>query len=175
MTEPSLPSAEAVARLDAAGEAEARLLLERCCGSSRWVEGMLRARPFANAKALLQTAGRVWAELAAPDFREAFAHHPEIGANLAELRRKFGATADLSLAEQAGASQASEATLEGLARYNQIYRARFGYSFIVCASGKSAQEMLALLQMRLEHSAEQELAIAAAEQAKITQLRLEKI
>jgi 2-oxo-4-hydroxy-4-carboxy-5-ureidoimidazoline decarboxylase len=175
MAEPSLPSAEAVTRLDASGEAEARLVLERCCGSSRWVEGMLRARPFVNARALLQTARKVWAELGAPDFRQAFAHHPEIGVNIADLRRKFGAVADLSQAEQAGASGATEITLQALARDNRSYRERFGYSFIVCATGKSAEDMLALLQARLEHSAEEELVIAASEQAKITQLRLEKI
>jgi 2-oxo-4-hydroxy-4-carboxy-5-ureidoimidazoline decarboxylase len=175
MAEPSLPSAEAVARLDATAETEARLLLARCCGSSRWVEGMLRARPFGSAGALLQTALKMWAGLGSPDFREAFGHHPEIGANLADLRQKFGATADLSQAEQAGASEAGEVTIQALARDNETYRKRFGYSFVVCATGKSAEEMLALLQTRLEHGAEEELAIAAAEQAKITQLRLEKI
>ena len=175
MAEPSLPSVEAVARLDESPVADARAVIERCCGSSRWVEGMLRARPFGSARTLLETARGVWANLGAADFREAFAHHPEIGANLADLRRKFGTTADLAQTEQAGAREASEITIQALAHYNRIYRERFGFSFIVCATGKSAEEMLTLLQARLEHSADEELVIAAAEQAKITHLRLEKI
>ncbi|HYJ11238.1 MAG TPA: 2-oxo-4-hydroxy-4-carboxy-5-ureidoimidazoline decarboxylase, partial [Polyangiaceae bacterium] len=114
-------------------------------------------------------------ELAATDFLEAFSHHPEIGANLDELGRKFAATAELSLAEQAGAANASAATLSALRSQNHAYRTRFGYSFIVCASGKTASEMLELLNGRLNNAPEVELGIAAAEQAKITHLRLEKL
>ena len=136
---------------------------------------MLRARPFSSAQALHETADQVWAGLGPEDFREAFSRHPEIGANIEELRQKFGATQDLSRAEQASVSQAGEATLQALARFNASYRARFGYSFIVCATGKSAREMLSLLQSRIDHAPEVELAVAAAEQAKITRLRLEKI
>ncbi len=136
---------------------------------------MLRARPFSNAQALHQAAERSWAALSPEDVREAFAHHPEIGANIQELRQKFGATQDLSRAEQASVGEASEATLHALARGNVSYRERFGYSFIVCATGKSAQEMLAILQSRIHHTPDVELPIAAAEQAKITRLRLEKI
>ena len=175
MAEPSRPSPAALAHLNALAEADARQLLERCCGASRWVEGMLRARPFASAGALLAQADEVWHALSASDYLEAFGHHPEIGADLEQLRKKFAHTAELSLAEQAGAAGASEATLLALRRGNQAYRERFGYSFIVCATGKSAQEMLALLEQRLPGSAAAELALAAAEQAKITRLRLEKI
>ena len=136
---------------------------------------MLRARPFASADALLRQADQSWNQLEKSDYLEAFSHHPEIGADLAELRKKFASTAELALGEQAGAATASEATLLALRHGNRAYRERFGFSFIVCASGKSAAEMLALLEQRLPHSADSELAIAAAEQAKITRLRLEKI
>jgi allantoicase len=173
--EPSLPSAEAIERLNALPEPDARDALARCCGASRWVDAMLAARPFASARALLQAANDAWRLLQARDYLEAFSHHPEIGADLNELRRKFASTADLSHREQAGAAGASEATLLALRRQNQAYRERFGYSFIVCATGKSADEMLALLEQRLLHSPEHEIAVAAAEQAKITQLRLQKL
>jgi 2-oxo-4-hydroxy-4-carboxy-5-ureidoimidazoline decarboxylase len=175
MAEAGLPGSEALARLNALPEQEARSALTRCCGATRWVEQMLRGRPFASARALHEAAENIWALLAAEDMREAFAQHPEIGASVAELRRKFGATQDLSRAEQALVSEASEATLQALARGNASYRERFGYSFIVCATGKSAQEMLDILRSRIDHAPEVELTIAAAEQAKITRLRLEKI
>jgi 2-oxo-4-hydroxy-4-carboxy-5-ureidoimidazoline decarboxylase len=169
------PSRAALDWLNALPPSEARLVLQRCCGAARWVEGMLQRRPFPSSAALLQGAEAVWRELAAADFLEAFSHHPEIGANLDELRRKFAATAELSLAEQAGAVNASEATLSALRSQNHAYRTRFGYSFIVCASGKTASEMLELLNGRLNNAPEVELGIAAAEQAKITHLRLEKL
>jgi 2-oxo-4-hydroxy-4-carboxy-5-ureidoimidazoline decarboxylase len=170
-----LPSAEAVERLNQLPEPEARQALQRCCGASRWVDGMLVARPFASPGALLSRAEAVWSRLKAPDFLEAFAHHPEIGGDLNELRRRFPSTATLSESEQAGAANASEATLLELRRQNRSYRERFGYSFIVCATGKSAAEMLELLQQRLTGEPDAELKLAAAEQAKITRLRLEKI
>ena len=109
------------------------------------------------------------------DFREACTHHPEIGANLDELRKKFAHSVDWSRAEQAGTAGASDAILLALQQGNQAYRARFGYTFIVCATGKSATEMCALLEARLANAADLELAIAAAELAKITDLRLEKL
>jgi 2-oxo-4-hydroxy-4-carboxy-5-ureidoimidazoline decarboxylase len=136
---------------------------------------MLRARPFDSPRALLSLAGEAWNRLEARDFLEAFSHHPEIGADLAELQKKFASTAELSLGEQTGASGASEETLLALRAGNRAYRERFGYSFIVCATGKSALQMLALLEQRLPNPADTELDIAAAEQAKITRLRLEKL
>jgi len=174
MAEP-LPSAEAVERLNQLAEPDARQTLQRCCGASRWVDGMLVARPFASPGALLSRADAVWSRLEAADFLEAFAHHPEIGADLSELRKRFASTAALSESEQAGAANASEATLLELRRHNRAYRERFGYSFIVCATGKSAAEMLELLQQRLGSEPDAELKLAAAEQAKITRLRLEQL
>jgi 2-oxo-4-hydroxy-4-carboxy-5-ureidoimidazoline decarboxylase len=171
MAEPS----GGVARLNALPELEARQLLERCCGARRWVDGMLMRRPFESAEALYAAAEEAWQPLGEADFLEAFSHHPEIGENLDELRRRFGATAALSQVEQAGAAQASVATLAALRAQNRAYRKRFGFSFIVCATGKSAPEMLARLEQRLPNERAAELAIAAAEQTKITRLRLEKL
>ncbi len=171
----ALPSPEAVERLNALPVAEAQALLQRCCGAERWVDAMLAARPFRSRADLLGRAERAWRTLQTRDYLEAFAHHPEIGADLDELRRKFASTAALSEREQAGAAGADEATLTALRAKNQAYRARFGYVFIVCASGKSAREMLELLEARLHNPPELEIGVAAAEQAKITRLRLEKI
>ncbi|MEI9952504.1 MAG: 2-oxo-4-hydroxy-4-carboxy-5-ureidoimidazoline decarboxylase [Pseudomonadota bacterium] len=163
------PALNALSR-EAASEA-----LTRCCGAMRWVQGMLARLPFASHTAMFAAAVEIWAQLGPEDYREAFGHHPEIGSNLEELRKKFSATADWSETEQSAARSASESTLLALQRGNQAYRERFGFSFIVCATGKSADEMLALLQARLKHTPELEIGIAAAEQAKITHLRLEKL
>lgn len=173
--EPTLPSARSLARLNELSEPAARLELARCCGAARWVDGMLAARPFESAGALHAAAAAIWTALTAADYLEAFSHHPEIGEDLSELRRKFAGTADLSQSEQAAAAAASEETLLALRELNRSYRDRFGYCFIVCATGKSAPEMLGLLRQRLENDPETELRVAAAEQAHITRLRLEKI
>jgi 2-oxo-4-hydroxy-4-carboxy-5-ureidoimidazoline decarboxylase len=154
----------------AAGEA-----LARCCGSRRWVEGMLAARPYGSSAALLELADRLWNQLEKADFLEAFSHHPQIGADLGELQRKFAATADWSASEQAGAGGAEHETLLALRDLNVAYLQRFGYIFIVCATGKSAAQMLELLRARIDNDPTRELQIAAGEQAKITKLRLEKL
>jgi 2-oxo-4-hydroxy-4-carboxy-5-ureidoimidazoline decarboxylase len=175
VTEAAAKAEGSALRLNALSREAAAEALARCCGAARWVEAMLARRPFASLSALLGAAAEVWAELGPEQMREAFAQHPEIGANLDELRSKFAVTGDWARAEQAGAARASEATLLALRSGNRAYRARFGYSFIVCATGKSAGEMRDLLEARLGNPPELELGIAAAEQAKITQLRLEKL
>lgn len=154
----------------AAGEA-----LLRCCGSTRWVARILEQRPFVSTAALFEAADRIWSELEPNDYLEAFSHHPQIGADLAELKRKFASTASWSTSEQAGAGSAEQATLETLRDGNRAYLERFGFIFIVCATGKTAAEMLALLHSRLPNDPATELRIAAGEQAKITKLRLEKL
>ena len=171
----AVDTSEQAVRLNALSLDEATEALARCCGAARWVEAMLARLPFASRAALFAAAADVWAAMNPDDLREAFAQHPEIGENLAELREKFAATADWASAEQGATAQASEATLIALRNGNQAYRARFGYSFIVCATGKSADEMRALLEARLGNAPELELGIAAAEQAEITRLRLEKL
>jgi 2-oxo-4-hydroxy-4-carboxy-5-ureidoimidazoline decarboxylase len=152
----------------------ARAELLRCCGSSRWADGMVRRRPFAAKAALLAAADEEWALTGEKDWLEAFAEHPRIGGKDA-LREKFAATSDWAKSEQSGAAAADEATLDALAKGNADYESRFGFLFIVCASGKSAAEMLATLKARLPNAREAELKTAAAEQAKITKLRLEKL
>jgi 2-oxo-4-hydroxy-4-carboxy-5-ureidoimidazoline decarboxylase len=151
-----------------------REALARCCGSTRWVSGMLHRRPFADKAAAISAAGAAWAETGEKDRLEAFAHHPRIGGKDA-LRAKFAATKAWAQGEQAAVAAADEATLDALAKGNADYEARFGFIFIVCATGKSAAEMLTLLNDRLPNDRASELSIAAGEQAKITTIRLEKL
>src|SRR5689334_15458476 len=104
-------SAEPAPSLNALSRSEAAGALTRCCGSTRWVQGMLARLPFSSQTAMFAAAVEIWAQLGPDDYREAFSHHPEIGANLDELREKFAKTADWSETEQRGALGASEATL----------------------------------------------------------------
>ena len=154
---------------------EARAALLRCCGAPRWAAWLLTQRPFASTEALFKAAAGVWTQMEKADMLEAFSHHPEIGADIASLRQRFASTAAWSAAEQAGVAGADDATLEALRDGNVRYREKFGYVFLVCATGKTAAEMLALLRARLAHDADAELQVAAAEQARITRLRLEKL
>jgi 2-oxo-4-hydroxy-4-carboxy-5-ureidoimidazoline decarboxylase len=167
--------AEPHAVLNAQGDREAGEALRRACGSERWVQDMLALRPFASTPALLEAAERTWRALGVEDHLEAFRHHPQIGEDMAELARRFASTADLSAAEQAGVHSAGDSTLLALRDANRAYRQRFGFIFIICATGKSAAEMLAALQARLPHDRATELATAAGEQARITRLRLERL
>jgi 2-oxo-4-hydroxy-4-carboxy-5-ureidoimidazoline decarboxylase len=152
----------------------ARAALERCCGAGAWVERMCAARPFADAAALLDRADREWRALGPGAWREAFAHHPRIG-DVDALRKRFASTAAWAADEQRGAAAASEATLAALAEGNRRYEERFGFIFIVCATGKDAGEMRELLERRLDNDRETEIRIAAEEQMKITRLRLQKL
>ena len=161
-------------RLDLASVADARTLLTACCGSSRWVDRMLVRRPFGSRVGLLTAAREEWDALAPHDWREAFAHHPKIG-DRESLSARFPATHEMSEHEQAGVAGASETVLDALADGNRAYEDRFGYIFIVCASGKSADAMLAVLRQRLSNDPDDELRIAAAEQATITALRLDAL
>jgi 2-oxo-4-hydroxy-4-carboxy-5-ureidoimidazoline decarboxylase len=161
--------------LNALGDAAAAQALERCCGSERWVAAMLRARPFASLSALYAHAEQIWSGLGEADQLQAFAQHPQIGEDLAALRERFASTHALAAREQAGMTAADEAILVALRDGNRAYRARFGFIFIVCATGKSAREMLGLLEQRLHRDRATELAQAATEQAKITRLRLESL
>jgi 2-oxo-4-hydroxy-4-carboxy-5-ureidoimidazoline decarboxylase len=160
-------------RIDEASPAEARRLLSECCGAVRWVDAMLRRRPFGSHQAILAAARDVWWSLEPVDWREAFTHHPKIG-DKETLRSKFADTRALAESEQSGVRSASEAVLDALAYGNRDYEERFGYIFIVCATGKSADEMLALLRARLTNDAATEIRIAAEEQAKITAIRLSR-
>lgn len=153
--------------------AELRQALRACCGSSRWVEAVAAARPFGSWSELWQAAERAAAELCREDWLEAFGHHPRIG-DVEALRVRFGnaASQSWSRGEQAAVAGADDAILARLAAGNRNYEERFGHLFIVCASGKSAPQMLEILERRLEADPAAELAEAAAEQMKITELRL---
>ena len=163
-----------LATINAWTDEEAIASFRRCCGSTRWSERMARLRPFDSEAAVFETAERIWWELDSADWLEAFAAHPRIGDRDA-MRAKFAATAAWSAREQSGVDGAAEDVLQALAEENTRYHERFGYIFIVSATGKTAAEMLALLRERLSNEPGREIAVAAAEQAKITRLRLEKL
>jgi allantoicase len=139
--------------------------LRKVCASSRWVEAMMAGRPFATWDALIDTATRIWLSLDPADWLEAFAAHPRIG------EKKAG----WSSQEQSGTRSAPEATMAALAEGNRAYDEKFGFVYLVCATGRGADEMLANLRERLSHDRDTELRIAAEEHAKITALRLEKL
>ena len=147
---------------------------ETCCGAANWVEKMNQNRPFQNKDDLYQKAESIWYSLSSKDWLEAFTHHPKIG-NIDSLRKKFHNTKSISKDEQSGINDAAESTLKDLAESNQLYQDKFGFIFIICATGKSADEMLALIKIRLNNNANAEMLNAAKEQNKITQLRLEKL
>lgn len=155
-----------------AGHAREELL--RCCGCGRWAGDVIAGRPFADKKALFAASDAAWMKTGEAEWREAFSHHPRIGGKDA-LRAKFAATSGWAQGEQAGALAASETVLEELAKGNAVYEKKFGHIFIVCATGKSAAEMLDLLQSRLGNDLAAELKIASGEQNKITNIRLEKL
>jgi 2-oxo-4-hydroxy-4-carboxy-5-ureidoimidazoline decarboxylase len=161
--------------LDSLPAEAAREALARCCGSRQWVAGMLSARPFGSLRGLLAAARTVWAGLARDDYLEAFSCHPPIGGNLAALAAKFAPTLAWSAGEQSEVGRASEVTLRELDAGNRAYQERFGFIFIICASGKSAEEMRDALYARLANDPAVELLQAAGEQAKITERRLEKL
>jgi len=152
-----------------------KAMLMRCCGSTRWADRMAACRPFASWTQLQGLSEWIWWQLDDADWREAFTHHPKIGADPKQLAEKFASTAEWSGSEQASIAGAEDAVIQAIAAGNSSYEERFGYIFIVCASGLSAQEMLDKLNVRLPHTEQNEIRIAAGEQAKITALRLEKL
>ena len=160
--------------LNALTPSEANEQFKLCCGASNWVEKMNQNRPFQDKNEVYQQAESIWFSLSSEDWLEAFTHHPKIG-NIDSLRNKFRNTKSISENEQSGVNNATEGTLKDLAESNQLYEDRFGFIFIVCAAGKSADEMLALIKIRLKNNMDTEMLNAANEQNKITQLRLKKL
>jgi OHCU decarboxylase len=161
--------------LDAWNEAdvpEATEVMLACCASRRWAGGMVAQRPMLNVAALSESADHIWAEMGEADWLEAFAAHPRIG------ERKAASASAKSVAwsekEQAGASNASEDVLREIAEGNARYEHRFGFTYIVCATGKSAEEMLTILRRRLCNDRVAELREAAEQQRQIMQIRLGK-
>ena len=155
-------------------DSEAFKEFEMCCGATNWVKRIIASRPIDSKGALLKVAEEIWFSLKSEDWLEAFTHHPKIG-DIESLREKFHNTKSISENEQSGLNDASENTLKDLAKSNQLYEDKFGFIFIVCATGKSADQMLTLIKMRLNNNIETEMQNAAKEQNKITQLRLEKL
>jgi OHCU decarboxylase len=153
-------------------EAQAEFL--KCCGSKNWARQMDESRPYGNLDELINQAESIWSSLNSQDWLEAFLSHPKIGEKKAAAATTREAQ-QWSEDEQSGVHDAAAETREALAQLNEMYVETFGYIFIVCASGKSSEEMLAILRQRLQNKADDELRIAAGEQAKITELRLRKL
>ena len=145
-----------------------------CCGSLSWAHLMTDARPFADVAALLEQAEQIWQNVEPQGWLEAFAAHPKIGARKAAPLQQ-AQFAQWSNAEQSGTNVAADSVLSDLAKANRLYEEKFRYIFIVCATGKSAAEMLEICRRRLGNAADVELRIAADEQRKITEIKLKKL
>lgn len=161
-------------QLNSLSSAEAEAEFLKCCGSAHWAHEMTGARPFKSLDELLSKADLVCSSLREEDWLEAFRAHPKIGEQKATAVQSEQAQS-WSSQEQSGIERAAAETRAALAAGNQKYEERFGFIFIVCATGKSSEEMLAILNSRLENDPGAELVVAAEEQRKITGLRLQKL
>jgi len=161
-----------LAAWNTADEATALNAMIACCGSKRWSHAMVALRPVSSAEELSIAADRVWATMAQPDWMEAFACHPRIGERRAA--HAVAKSAAWSAQEQSSTERAAAQVLAELAAGNALYEERYGFTYIVCATGKSAEEMLAILNRRLASDRETELREAAEQQRQITQIRLGK-
>ena len=162
-----------IADYDHLEASEKRFLLAQCCGSQKWVDKMIGLPPAEDLIDLFEEAEEMWYECKEDDWKEAFTHHPMIG-DIDSLRKKFS-NDQFAAKEQASINDSSEKTLQALAGGNHLYQQKFGYIFIVFATGKSAEEMLDLLNSRLNNNPEEEIKVAMEEQNKITQLRLQNL
>lgn len=160
-------------QLNSARTADARDWFTHTCAATSWVNAMVNGRPYASVDALTTAASKQWQTMTDGDLLEAFSAHPMIG-DLSTLRAKYAATQNLASAEQSGTAVASEETLIALRDANRAYLERHGFIFIICATGLSAQTMLDALNGRINNSTQQEMRNAAAEQIKITLLRINK-
>jgi allantoicase len=174
-TPPAAARRAAVLRqINALDEPEARALFADVCGAPAWIQQMAAHRPFASAKSALDASDAAAAHIDRDGWLEAFRHHPRIGERSAE-RAQSASAGDSSAREQARVADAAAAEREALAQANRDYEARFGRVFIICASGKSAGEILEALRARMGNDPDTELRVAAEEQKKITRLRLEQL
>jgi OHCU decarboxylase len=163
------------ATLDAwnkADEADAYDAMIACCGAKRWAKAMATLRPINTVAELSEAADRIWAKMEEPDWLEAFACHPRIGER--KSAHAVARSAAWSKQEQSSAASTSETVLAEIAAGNARYEKLFGFTYIVCATGKSADEMLAILKRRLASNRRDELLEAAEQQRQITQIRLGK-
>lgn len=160
--------------LRAMPEPELEAALRACCGSTSWIRAMMGERPFDSFDEMKARAGLIWNALKGSDFDEAFKAHPRIGEKKAEAHQSVTANT-WSKNEQSKVDAASEAVRAELREINKAYEEKFGRIYIVCATGKTAEEMLAIAKERMGNSPDVELKRAAEEQRKITELRLEKM
>jgi OHCU decarboxylase len=158
-------------RLNALPRAVAVTELLQCCGSRVWAEAMADARPFADRGALYDVSDAVWRSLARDDWLEAFRAHPRIGER-ASVEHRSSAWSEQ---EQARVLSAAADERAELAALNRLYEQRFGYIFLICATGLEAAEIREALRHRLDNDPADELHIAAEEQRRITRLRLERL
>ncbi len=163
-----------IAEFDHLDKEKIRESLQQCCGSTAWVNKMLTIFPVEDFVELLDFAEEKWGECNMEDWKEAFEHHPKIG-DTNSFKENFESTKQWAAQEQSGVEQNSANNLKELASANAAYQQKFGFIFIVCATGKSGDEMLHLLKTRINNNEEDEIKNAAAEQLKITKLRLEKL
>jgi len=160
--------------INTASVPELESFFRRCCTCETWIQRMVAGRPYNSRDRMLKATDANWQGLDELDYLQAFEGHPMIG-DIHSLPTKYDDTKVLATDEQSRVNTAQQETLEALAAANAEYKARFGFVFIVCAMGKSAEEILALLQARLGNTKEEELHHAAQEQCKITRTRLEKM
>lgn len=163
-----------VAELDVMPAPRAAELLAECCGSARWVSAMVARRPFGSRHAVDKAADEIWQALEASDWLEAFACHPRIGER-SSTRPQSERGSAWAAGEQSGVERAHPDVRHALAAANREYEERFGHIYIVCATGKTAEEILALVRARLQNTPAAELRVAAEEQRKITRIRLDKL
>ncbi len=168
--QPSRAGREAlgVARVNALPPEEAAAEMHACCGSIAWAKQMVDARPFRDLSHMKAEAGALFVKLTEREWLEAFAAHPRIGEKKTDRR-------GWSAEEQARVAVARRETLDALAEANRAYEARFGFVYLVCATGLEAEHMLADAHARLAQGRHAEIARASDEQRKITELRLEKL
>jgi 2-oxo-4-hydroxy-4-carboxy-5-ureidoimidazoline decarboxylase len=146
--------------------------LLNCCNARRWAEQLGDMRPFADEASLMTAADQVWSTMLEPDWMEAFLAHPRIGERVAA--HPSAQSSNWSMQEQGAAEAAEAKVLAALAEGNQRYEDLYGFTYIVRATGKSAEEMLAILERRLSSDRETELKEAAEQQREITEIRLRK-
>ena len=161
-------------QLNRLSEADATAAFTQCCVAMRWVERMVIDRPFESLSEMIEISDRIWEECDVDDYLEAFEGHPRIG-DVESLAKKYANTKGWAGGEQKGVESADREVFERLAKGNADYEAKFGHIFIVCATGKSAAEMLALLEARMNNEPAHEITVAAEEQNKITRIRLKKL
>jgi len=165
---------QSVERLNQLSGDDVEAELRKCCGSTRWAHDLAGQRPFASLEQIYAKGDEIWWSLSEEDWLEAFRAHPKIGERKAATAQSQQAQS-WSAQEQSGVANAAAETQDELGRLNREYEDRFGFIFIVCASGKTSEELLAILQSRIGNDRSSEIRVAAEEQRKITRLRLEKL